>query len=600
MILLKKLIWSNWYSYGPDNEIELHKEAVTQLIGSNGSGKTSIPYIIEEILYNKNSKGVKKQDIVNRYCNDNITGTIYFDIDNDSYILSVDRKTTLKVKLLKNGKDISSHTASNTYKLVESILGMDFKTFSPLIYQSSKVNLQFLTSTDSQRKAFLVSLFNLSKYLKILDVIKEEYKNVSKRLANSQGVCSTLDNWITKHKNIDLSLLDQIPDIHELVDEVKEIAVIREKLTNINNINKKISDNNKYKELLSKIDINDLSNCVQKPEYGSINKDISILEHDNKRINTELTRLNKLSNIGTCNVCDSIIDSNKINSLISNNKEILNNNNKRLNQLNKELTILNNKDIEYKKYIKATTEFENISARIDKDIKSDYLDKSTLIKNIEQLQNKIDKNKKQLDIIKTKNLEIAEHNSKVKVIREQLNDYDEQLNKETLLLLELQDLSSSIDILRKTFSTTGIINYKIEYLVKDLQNTINNNLEELSDGQFQLIFNLESDKLNIDIIDNNVQVNISSLSSGELAKVNIATLLAIRKMMASISKSKINILFLDEIMGVLDQHGKDKLIEILLEGKDLNVFIVSHEYTHPLLNKLTVIKENNISRIEYG
>ena len=30
---------------------------------------------------------------------------------------------------LKNGEDISSHTASNTYKTLGEILGIDFKTF---------------------------------------------------------------------------------------------------------------------------------------------------------------------------------------------------------------------------------------------------------------------------------------------------------------------------------------------------------------------------------------------------------------------------------------------------------------------------------------
>jgi hypothetical protein len=32
-------------------------------------GKSSIPLIIEEALYNKNSKGIKKADIPNRYVN---------------------------------------------------------------------------------------------------------------------------------------------------------------------------------------------------------------------------------------------------------------------------------------------------------------------------------------------------------------------------------------------------------------------------------------------------------------------------------------------------------------------------------------------------
>ena len=90
-------------------------------------------------------------------------------------------------------------------------------------------------------------------------------------------------------------------------------------------------------------------------------------------------------------------------------------------------------------------------------------------------------------------------------------------------------------------------------------------------------------------------VDILALSSGELARVNTATLIAIRKLMSSISKSQINILFLDEVTNVLDELGKERLVEILLKEENLNTYIVSHGWTHPLLEKIEVIKEGEMS-----
>jgi DNA repair exonuclease SbcCD ATPase subunit len=58
------------------------------------------------------------------------------------------------------------------------------------------------------------------------------------------------------------------------------------------------------------------------------------------------------------------------------------------------------------------------------------------------------------------------------------------------------------------------------------------------------------------------------------------------------------LLFLDEITGVLDDAGKEKLIDILQEEENLNVFLISHDFTHPLIEKISIIKENNISHIE--
>jgi len=60
----------------------------------------------------------------------------------------------------------------------------------------------------------------------------------------------------------------------------------------------------------------------------------------------------------------------------------------------------------------------------------------------------------------------------------------------------------------------------------------------------------------------------------------------------------INLLILDETVETLDTDGKEKLVEVLLQEEHLNTFLVSHGFSHPLLEKINVIKRNNISQIE--
>jgi len=163
MITLKKLQWSNCFSYGPDNEIQLDDTTVTQIIGTNGMGKSSIPLIIEQALYNKNSKGIKKADIPNRYIDNGYDICLNFTKDTDDYTITINRRSNVKVKLEKNGEDVSSHTATNTYKSIQEIIGIDFKTFSQLVYQNTNASLQFLTATDTNRKKFLIELLQLEK-----------------------------------------------------------------------------------------------------------------------------------------------------------------------------------------------------------------------------------------------------------------------------------------------------------------------------------------------------------------------------------------------------------------------------------------------------
>ena len=95
----------------------LNNSNVLQLVGKNGAGKSSIPTILEELLYNKNSRGTKKADIKNRYTDANYySGTVEFDVDGDEYILEKVVKSSTKLTLTKNGEDISGHTPTQTYK----------------------------------------------------------------------------------------------------------------------------------------------------------------------------------------------------------------------------------------------------------------------------------------------------------------------------------------------------------------------------------------------------------------------------------------------------------------------------------------------------
>ena len=68
--------------------------------------------------------------------------------------------------------------------------------------------------------------------------------------------------------------------------------------------------------------------------------------------------------------------------------------------------------------------------------------------------------------------------------------------------------------------------------------------------------------------------------------------------MSSISKSRINVLFLDEVINVLDEVGREKMVEVLLGEENLNTYVVSHGWTHPLLDKIEVVKRENVSALE--
>ena len=238
------------FSYGSNNVLDLQENTVTQIIGTNGMGKSSIPLIIEEALFNKNSKGIKKADIPNRYINNGYHIYLEFSKDTDEYSIEIDRKSSIKVKLLENGEDISSHTATNTFKTIQDILGVDFKTFSQLVYQNTNASLQFLTATDTTRKKFLIDLLHLEEYVELFEVFKNTSRELSTEIAGIRSKIATVEKWLTDNKLDDTTILPMLKIENDTDELEKEFRSLTMGIENISEKNKKILKNNQYIKLL--------------------------------------------------------------------------------------------------------------------------------------------------------------------------------------------------------------------------------------------------------------------------------------------------------------------------------------------------------------
>ena len=103
------------------------------------------------------------------------------------------------------------------------------------------------------------------------------------------------------------------------------------------------------------------------------------------------------------------------------------------------------------------------------------------------------------------------HNTRIGIIQEQTEQFQEQLSSLELRLSGSEDKLTILEILKKAFSTNGLLAYKIENLVKELEELTNHYLAELSDGRFTLEFVVSNDKLNVQITDNGNIVDILAL-----------------------------------------------------------------------------------------
>ena len=605
-VKLKKLSFNNMFSYGPNNSIELDKNTITQLVAVNGTGKTSLSLIIQELLYNKNIKGLKKAEILNRHTDSKSwTALIEFEVNGIAYTVTSKRTgATSLIELYENGVNISDHKVLDTYKKIQDIIGCDFTVFSQLTYQSSVDSLEFLKATDTNRKKFLINLFGLEKYLEYGDKIKLQLPAIEASLAKKTGELKTVEDVLNNTIIPDKLSLKEVPSIDDNL------------VTSIDNLKLDILS---HKEQCSKIDKNNL--LIQ--ERNDLVFDISLeppnidpnyydlLESNKKdevRIETDIRNTNKqikdLDIADKCYVCHQPIDNTtskllliELNNKLKTLQSTIADKRATINTLQQHIKDYEEKLKFYKINKKNIERFEQLSQLIDNTLPTTYSNYDGLVSNLKSLEEDYNKqlNAKN-DIIKY-NDSVKVRNAKIELLQEQKIEFRARQELLKNDIISIQDKLVDLQLLKKAFSTNGIVAYKLENVTKQLENSINNYLASLSDGQFQVLFRLDSDKLNVVIINNGKEVSIESLSGGEFSRVQTSVLLAVRKTLAQLGNNHINLLFLDEITGVLDESGKEKLFDVLQEEKDLNVFIISHEYSHPLIPKVEIRKENNISYI---
>jgi len=603
VITLKKLNWSNCFSYGSDNELDLTENIVTQLVGTNGTGKSSIPLILEEVLFNKNSKGIKKADIPNREVNNGYDISLSFSVNEDDYLIEVVRRTNIKVRLFKNNEDISSHTATNTYKTLEEIIGIDFKTFSQIVYQNTNASLQFLTATDTNRKRFLIDLLQLDNYAKYFEVFKELSRVLGGDVSRVQGKIDTINKWLLDNKLEDTSLLPKLELPFYSEEDEETLRSLQIEFENISEITKKINKNNLYKKELESIDLGLAREFVANSSIQDTSELKTNLGEIKSRGSFESRMMKKYSDLKEasdkdCPTCGQEIDitfieqEHKKHTLA---KEKLQ---EEFDQIQKDIDKVERNNELHRKMKSKIDEWENLFRSIDSSLPTEVPNSRDLQEQIDKIKARIRDRRSRVEEVIAENERRERHNTRLSIIEEQQTDFEKQLDELLTSIGGIEEKLANVEILKKAFSTNGLLAYKIENLVKDLEELTNEYLAELSDGKFSLEFVVLNDKLNVEIDDNGKAVDILALSAGELARVNTSTLLAIRKLMSSISKSRINVLFLDEVTNVLDEAGKERLVEILLREENLNTYIVSHGWTHPLLSKIEVIKEDKISRLD--
>ena len=394
MITLKKLEWSNCFSYGSNNILDLNDSIVTQLVGTNGTGKSSIPLILEEVLFNKNSKGIKKADIPNREVNNGYDIALSFSVNDEEYLIDVVRRTNIKVKLYKNEEDISSHTATATYKTLEAIIGIDFKTFSQIVYQNTNASLQFLTATDTNRKKFLIDLLQLDNYVKFFEVFKELSRNLAGDVSRIQGKIDTIDKWLSDNYLEDTSLLSKLELPFYSEEDENTLRSLQIEFQNISEITKKINQNNLYKSQLESIDLGLAKEYVSENEWQDTEHLLQQIGEIKSQGSQEVRMIKKYTDLldvddAGCPTCGQEIDLAFIEQELKRHQETKEEYTAQLELVNENLAEINKANLLFKEMQQKISSWEEIYRQIDHTLPTEVPNDTELTEKITKLKTRI-------------------------------------------------------------------------------------------------------------------------------------------------------------------------------------------------------------------
>lgn len=559
-----------------------------------------IDIILDNIIDSLNNEKIKNEQKVK---------------ENVDYVNSLKLKNNIKYKNIEDIKIIGEKYSIYNYESISSDFIFDEKDILKNIYDyENKLN-----NLNQNLNSILISNENIinlkQEKIKELDINNNMLLNIKNDLDKYYKILQT-NNFYEKYEKI-LNIENIVNKNNERYLAInKEIDIIENQnvkvLNDINDLEKQeISLETKRKE--KQLNINDISIKIEKLSYNEnpkeyikvVEKDISdILINEQKykdlfeKILEEKINLEKDINDNLLKIKINKDNINKKSIYIDEfiNKSIF----KDKNQVLENYKQKHQKDF-YQQKIKSYKEkFDDYSYNI-KRIEEDF-EKLKLEKNIdiailnEKVQN-ISNKKKELS---NKNSELIENITTLKI---DILQKEEAFKKVENIAKIIKEEERKLDLLKELsdLNKGGIFveyvaNRYIKYIVLDASKRLFN----MSQSKYSLEL-LESNFVIKDNYNGGIIRSPRSLSGGEVFMASLSLALSLSSKIQLKNKSPLEVFFLDEGFGTLDNNTLDTVINTLeqLQTNNISVGIITHveEIKNRVQNKIIVTSSENGAKI---
>ncbi|MFN8576375.1 MAG: AAA family ATPase [Candidatus Sericytochromatia bacterium] len=427
-------------------------------------------------------------------------------------------------------------------------------------FQELKLEINQYINTPKEIGEIEKNISDILQSEKELITLKKELNNISEKI-NKLNFSPELQKELADINN-EINILEFNPEtISSLQSQVNKLSYIEIKYSQIET----------EKKNLTKID-KELPNLISERENININihentfaKDkidyIRILEEKIKDLNYKDSEHSEIKL-----TINSLIKYEDENNKLQRSIDLIETNKEQINSLREDNIRINNFIQNYKEETKDLSIFEAKLKNINESINTITDNKNILLKNNDIVKDNISKNTEKLNFINILKKEIQESLEKFKFLDKEIDLHKELVN---------------------AFSKDGIQSIIIENAIPEIENYANQLITQMTEGRMNIKFSTIkanrsndniSETLDIYISDELGTRNYEMYSGGEAFRVNFAIRLALSKMLAKRSGTKLKTLVIDEGFGTQDSKGISKLIEAInLVKRDFEkIIIITH------------------------
>ena len=546
MLVFQKLRYKNFLSSGDSfTEIDFLANNTNLIIGSNGSGKSTILDALTFVLFNKPFRKINKPQLVNSVIEKNCLVEIEFSNNNRQYLVRRGIKPNVfdievDGKLLeKRGDD-----RDNQVTLEENILKVNYKSFTQIVILGSSTFVPFMQLSAAHRREVIEDLLDIRVFSSMSSIVKDRVRTVRDQLKILELKKSSLkEKGEMQAKFIDDITKRGEANINKKNESVKEHLIEQQQLqeSNIDVLGKIEQLNAELEELKGAGDkLRELGGLK-----GKIQQKITTLSKNHKFFND-----NK-----TCPTCTQDIDEDLRQTKLTE----LGIDAKKLKAGYQELEgAIEKEEIR-------ESNFNNISGQVlelNKTLASSNSDISNINKTITNLQSEVSAIRESIDNQAESKENLNSIIKKLKSSVDEISDLKVEMEKHQFVNNLLKDGGVKASIIKKYIP---LINKHVNKYLQMMEFYINFNLDE------------EFNETVVSPI--HERFSYASFSEGEKMRIDLSLLFTWREVARVRNSINTNLLIMDEVFdSSLDGFGTEEFLKIIrYVVKDANIFIISHK-----------------------